>query len=130
MFEHRPVPKPNHRRRKLTTKMRGRISKEVYAEAWERSGGMCERCKRGEYLECAHLIRRWKLDETTVNDVAMLCGPSVNTGTCHNWIDYTRKGREWAESYRNELYERSEGFRELPGNTMNDQEPRGTVDDG
>jgi hypothetical protein len=105
MFEFRPVPKPNYRRRKPTTKMRGRISPAVYQAAWERSGGVCERCGRSEGLQCAHLVRRWKLPETTANDVAMLCGPSVDSGTCHNWVDYTREGREWAEEYRNHLYE-------------------------
>lgn len=55
-------------------------------------------------LQCAHLIRRWKLQETTANDVAFLCGPSVNSGTCHWWVDYTRAGKEWAEAYRERLY--------------------------
>lgn len=109
MFEYNPVPKPKSRRNKPTSKMRGRISPEVYAGAMERSGGRCERCDKPgsqEYgtLQCAHLIRRWKLPETTVNDVAMLCGPSVNTGTCHNWIDYTAVGKEWAVNYREQLY--------------------------
>lgn len=104
-----PVPKPKTRRLKPTTKQRGRISPEAYQVAYDRAGGRCERCgKPGsqEYgsLQCAHLVRRWKLDKTTANDVAMLCGPSVNTGTCHNWIDYTREGRKWAERYRERLY--------------------------
>ena len=34
----------------------------------------------------------------------MLCGPAVNTGTCHNAIDYTAAGRKWAEDFRLELY--------------------------
>ncbi|MDK8182078.1 hypothetical protein [Paenibacillus sp. UMB4589-SE434] len=106
-----PQPKTKTRRFKPTTKMRGRISPEVYQAAYERSGGCCERCGKAgspEYgtLQCAHLVRRWKLDETTVNDVAMLCGPSVNTGTCHNWIDYTREGRLWAQNYRKQLYDK------------------------
>lgn len=108
MYELNAVPKPSHRRRKPTTKMRGRITPEVYNAAVERSDGRCERCKRYGQLEAAHLIRRWKIEErTTVNDIAMLCGPSVNTGTCHNWIDYTREGREWAEEFRRQLYERA-----------------------
>lgn len=108
-----PQPKPKTRRFKPTTKMRGRISPEVYQVAYERSGGCCERCGKAgsqEYgtLQCAHLVRRWKLDETTANDVAMLCGPSVNTGTCHNWIDYTKEGRMWAEEFRKQLYEQGD----------------------
>lgn len=118
IFGYNPAPKPTSRRRKPTTKMRGRIKPEVYQGAMERSGGHCERCgKYGnpEYqtLQCAHLVRRWRIEvETTVNDVAMLCGPSVNTGTCHNWIDYTAEGKAWAEEYRHELYERSKANEE------------------
>lgn len=112
-FGYNPVPKPTSRRLKPTTKQRGRITPEVYQGAWERSGGRCERCgKPGRQengtLQCAHLIRRRKIEVgTTVNDVAMLCGPSVNTGTCHNWIDYTKAGREWAEEYRLTLYKKA-----------------------
>lgn len=107
MLPFNPVPKPSYRRRKPTSKMRGRIKPEVYQSALERSGGRCERCGKVGELQAAHLIRRWKIEgETTVNDIAMLCGPSVNTGTCHNWIDYTSEGREWAEEYRRKLYER------------------------
>lgn len=105
-FGFNPAPKPSYRRRKPTTKMRGRISSDVYNKAVVRSGGRCERCGSVEGLQCAHLIRRWKIDgETTVNDVAMLCGPSVNSGTCHNWIDYTKEGREWAVEFRQQLYD-------------------------
>lgn len=106
-FGFHPYPKPKHKRGKRTAKERGAISSEVYDKALERSGGCCERCGRGGYLQCAHLLRRWKIEEeTTVNDVAMLCGPSTNTGTCHNWIDYTRAGKEWAEEFREQLYEK------------------------
>ncbi|MGG4552575.1 hypothetical protein [Paenibacillus humicus] len=88
--------------------MRGRITPEVYNKALERSGGRCERCGIAGYLEAAHLIRRWKIEEwTTENDIAMLCGPVVNTGTCHNWVDYTAAGREWAAAYRYQLYEKA-----------------------
>lgn len=105
-----PVQKPKRRRHKPTAKQRGRISPEVYRAAYERAGGCCERCKKPgspEYgtLQCAHLVRRWKLSETTVNDVAMLCGPSVNSGTCHNWVDYTREGRQWAAQLRQKFYD-------------------------
>lgn len=109
MHEHNPVPKPKHKRQKKTAKQRGAISSTVYKLAHDRSGGVCERCGRGGYLECAHLIRRWKIEtETTVHDVAMLCGPAVNTGTCHNWIDYTQEGREWALAFRDRLYREDE----------------------
>lgn len=105
MFGFNPVPKPVHKRVKKTAKQRGQITPAVYAKAAERSAGRCERCGRNaQCLQCAHLVRRWKLDVTTERDVAMLCGPSVNSGTCHWWVDYTREGREWAEQYRQRLY--------------------------
>ncbi|NWL87586.1 HNH endonuclease [Paenibacillus sp. 79R4] len=107
-FEYNPVSKPSYRRRKPTSKMRGRITPDVYQTALERSGGRCERCNKTGYLEAAHLVRRWKIEgSTTANDIAMLCGPAVNTGTCHNWVDYTAEGRAWAEEYRQQLYKKA-----------------------
>lgn len=106
-FGFHPVKKPKHKRNKPTAKERGAISNEVYNAAMERSGGRCERCGSIKGLQCAHLIRRWQIDgKTTVKDVAMLCGPSVNTGTCHNWIDYTKDGKQWAVDFRDRLYEK------------------------
>ena len=112
-----PAQKPKHKRFKPTAKQRGEITEEVYNEAVKHAGGRCEACGwiEGSYskdnrkwgLQCSHLIRRWNIEvETTVNDVAMLCGPSVNTGTCHNKVDYTRAGKEWAVEYREYLYGR------------------------
>jgi len=112
----RAVPKKvNHNRNKPKLKDRGRIRPEVYKDAYDRSGGRCRRCKwkDGSFdstgmrwrLEAAHLIRRRHLDETTADDIAMLCGPQQNKGTCHWWVDHTREGREWAENLRNELTE-------------------------
>lgn len=116
MFEYRPVPKPSHKKIKKEQKInhnrnaprlrdRGRVRPEVYNAAYERAGGRCERCgyKDGTIdpsgqkwgLEAAHAVRRRHLEETTVDDIIMLCGPSVNTGTCHNFADYSREGRNW-----------------------------------
>ncbi|WP_375104092.1 hypothetical protein ACDZ28_04185 [Paenibacillus sp. RS8] len=108
-FGFHPVPKPKHKRNRPTAKQRGAISKDVYAAALERSGGRCERCGLMRELQCAHLVRRWRIEEkTSVNDVAMLCGPSVNTGTCHNIVDYSAEGRKWAEQKRREQHEGTE----------------------
>ncbi|WP_025850923.1 hypothetical protein [Paenibacillus ehimensis] len=111
--EWNPAPKPQHGRSKKTAKERGRITKVVYDEAAARSQGRCEWCgwAAGSFdptgrrwgLEAAHLIRRRNCIETTAQDIAMLCGPSVNSGTCHNKVDYTKSGREWAASYRKQL---------------------------
>jgi len=109
-----PAPKPQHKRAKKTAKQRGDISDKTREEVRRRSGGRCERCGwiNGTHetsgckwgLQCSHLIRRPHVKgETNVNDLAMLCGPSVNTGTCHWWIDNTREGREWAAKFRDRL---------------------------
>ncbi|WP_217597145.1 hypothetical protein [Cohnella sp. GbtcB17] len=106
----------NHNRGSRTAKQRGDISPKVAAKVDKRSKNRCEQCgwRPGNYdptgarmgLQRAHLIRRGKVeDHTTAQDVAKLCGPSVNTGTCHWWIDHTREGMEWAKRYRKALQE-------------------------
>lgn len=105
--------KVTHNRKSPRLRDRGLVKPEVYKKAYERSGGRCERCgwKDGSIdptgarwkLEAAHAIRRRHLDETTPEDIIMLCGLQVNTGTCHNWVDMTRDGRKWAEQFRNNL---------------------------
>jgi hypothetical protein len=118
----RAVPKPSYGRRKPTAKQRGNISPSVSKEVIRRSGNVCERCgwTIGRYdptgrkmgLQNAHLIRRGNVKvKTEPWDVARLCGPSVNTGTCHNIIDYTAKGKEWAAEYREQLIQRYGGMK-------------------
>ena len=102
-------PKVKHKRNAPRLRDRGRVRPEVYQAAYERAGGCCERCgyvdgsidPSGQRwgLEAAHIVRRRHLDETTVEDIVMLCGPSVNTGTCHNFADYSRAGRNWLIEY-------------------------------
>lgn len=109
-----PQPKKvTHNRNKPRLRDRGRVHLEVYDAAYARSGGRCERCKWADgtfdptgtrwKLEAAHAVRRRHLDETTPEDIIMLCGLQVNSGTCHNWVDMTREGRMWAEQFRNQL---------------------------
>ena len=121
MFEYRPVPKPsfkkikkekkiNHKRNAPRLRDRGRVRPEVYEAAYERCGGRCERCGYEDgsidpsgqkwRLEAAHAVRRRHLEETTPDDIIFLCGPSVNTGTCHNFADYSRAGRNWMLEYQ------------------------------
>lgn len=117
-FTLKSCPKPDFKRSKKTAKQRGDIPDKVRQKAAERAQGRCEWCgwANGSYdatgrkwgLQCSHLVRRWKLSETTVNDVAFLCGPSVNTGTCHNKVDYTEAGKNWALEFQNKLLEESE----------------------
>lgn len=104
-------------RQKPTRKQRGHISPSVSKAVKLRSGNRCERCgwSPGNYdptgkrmgLQNAHLIRRGKIEiQTNANDVARLCGPSVNSGTCHHFVDYSAQGREWAKEYREYLIAR------------------------
>lgn len=101
-----PVPKPKHQRRKPKRKNRTRITQKARAEVLERSEGKCECCGRTSAyaFEMAHLIQAshgGRGDDPA--NVVLLCGPSVNTGTCHNFADYTAEGREWRMNKRKEL---------------------------
>ena len=106
------VPKinPNHRRR--VPKNRTKITQKVRREVLERSESKCERCgrTRAYAFEMAHLVQAshgGRGDQPW--NVALLCGPSTNSNTCHNFADYTAKGREWRVQKRKELiayYER------------------------
>lgn len=110
-----PVPKPRHKRNRKTAKQRGQVTKDIYAEAWERSRGRCERCSRAEYeawtLEAAHAERRWRYGQegVTAEDIIILCGPQTQSGTCHHWADSTKEGRVWLIWKREELRQRKGG---------------------
>ena len=101
-----PKKNPNHRRRVPKRSSITRITKEVREEVLERSEGKCERCGRSRAyaFEMAHLVNAsqgGRGDDPA--NVVLLCGPSVNTGTCHNFADYTAEGREWKLNKRKEL---------------------------
>ena len=102
-----PKVNPNHKRR--VPKNRTRITKEVREEVLKRSEGKCERCLRSRAyaFEMAHLVQAshgGRGDEPW--NIVLLCGPSVNTGTCHNYADYTADGRAWRIGKRKELEKR------------------------
>lgn len=118
---HNKVNKPkkiNHKRNKPRLRDRGRVSPEVYAQAYEAAGGRCERCRWKDgtidpigirwRLEAAHGVRRRHLEETTADDIIFLCGPQTQTGTCHNWVDHTREGREWMIEHMEQRKKRRE----------------------
>lgn len=99
-----------------TAKQRGEITPEVYQAAWEYARGKCVCCgwdpdqfwdgvSKKTKLEAAHYIRRHNFGQEGVQawDVLMLCGPQVNSGTCHNWIDSTAAGKAWAIEKREEI---------------------------
>lgn len=101
-----PVPKPQHRRRVPKQRNRTRITKKVRDEVLRRSEGKCERCGRTNAyaFEMAHLIQASQLGRgDDPANVVLLCGPSTNTGTCHHFADYSKKGREWRMKKRKEL---------------------------
>lgn len=108
------APKPRHKRGKTKMSERGKITREVHDEITERCGGVCELCGRRpvpgtkiDRLEAAHLVRRsqgGRGDQPW--GVAMLCGPSVNTGSCHNRVDYTAAGRQEGYALMERLMER------------------------
>ena len=108
------IPKinPNHKRRVPKRGQATRITKSVRDEVLKRSEGKCERCgrTRAYAFEMAHLVQASQLGRgDDPANIVLLCGPSVNTGTCHNFADYTAKGREWRMAKRKELikyYER------------------------
>lgn len=104
----RPVPKPSFRRLKPKRGNKTRITQVVRNEVWERSNGCCERCgkSRAYAFEMAHLVQAsqgGRGDDPA--NIVLLCGPSVNTGTCHNFADYTAEGRKWRMNKRKELIE-------------------------
>jgi len=108
----KPVPKPQHKRRKPKRGQLTKITKQVRDEVLRRSEGYCERCgrNRNTVMEMAHLQQASQLG--VGNDpanIVLLCGPSTVSNTCHNFADYTAEGREWRMSKRKELisyYER------------------------
>lgn len=115
--EFNPVSKQKHDRIKQKlgnkTKITQKVRDEVLRRASERYGyPVCERCGRSRAytFEMAHLIRAsqgGRGDEPW--NIAYLCGPSVNSGTCHNFVDYTAEGREWRMKKREELIEYYKG---------------------
>src|SRR5690625_647381 len=107
-----PKINPNHKRRVPKRRNLTKITNEVRKEVLRRSEGKCERCGRSRSyaFEMAHLVQASQLGRgDDPANIVLLCGPSVNTGTCHNFADYTADGRDWRMAKRKELikyYER------------------------
>lgn len=108
----KPVPKPTHARNKPKRRNITRITNKARHEVLERSEGKCECCgiSNPYSFEVAHIIQASQLGRgDDPANLLLLCGPSVNSGTCHHWVDSTSEGREWAMRKREELmslYER------------------------
>lgn len=93
-----------------------RITEAVRKEVKRRSGGRCERCGIGSAysFEMAHLIQASQGGSgSDPTNVMLLCGPSVNTGTCHNFVDYTKEGRAWAKQAHEQLKKQYEWMHDL-----------------
>jgi len=105
----KPAPKPKFRRLKPTRGQRTRITPKARQEVYRRAGGrICERCGRTQAysFEVAHLKQASSGGSgSDPANLALLCGPSVNSNTCHHWADSTREGREWRMQKRKELKE-------------------------
>src|SRR5699024_11670556 len=103
---------PNHKRRVPLRRNHTRITLTVTNEVMYRSEGKCECCGRTNAyaFERAHLINASQGGSgSDPANIVWLCGPSVNSGTCHHWADSTAEGREWRKKKRKELiiiYER------------------------
>ncbi|MDQ0158981.1 HNH endonuclease [Alkalibacillus salilacus] len=96
------------KRKSRKQKDKTRITAKVRKEVKRRSGGRCERCgiTNPWMFQMAHLEQASHVgpgDDPT--NIVLLCGPSVNTGTCHDFADSTKEGREWRKRKRQELIE-------------------------
>lgn len=101
-----PVPKPKFKRRCPKQGNKSKITAKVREEVLRRSEGLCERCGTCQSwgMEMAHLLSAGQGGSGSEPwNVVLLCGPSVNTGTCHNFADYTKAGREWRKQRQGEL---------------------------
>jgi 5-methylcytosine-specific restriction endonuclease McrA len=114
MFGFNPVEKPKHKRNNPKRGNLTRITKKVNDEVLRRADGACEICGRttSYCFERAHLINASQGGSGKEPwNIALLCGPKVNTGTCHHWADSTAEGKQWKEEYRRKLKRWYEGDR-------------------
>lgn len=98
MFGYNPVPKPDHKRRSSKRKERGRIKPETYHKVYERDGGMCILCGRGDSLQCHHHVYRSQLGKGTEDNLVMLCV------RCHELAHSQKAVRERIGEYLKRLY--------------------------
>ncbi|WP_121605333.1 HNH endonuclease [Virgibacillus sp. Bac332] len=83
-----------------------KITQNVRKEVLERSGGCCERCgKHSSWgMEMSHLVQASQGGRGDLpSNIVLLCGPSVQTGTCHHFADHTKAGREWRMEMKDKL---------------------------
>lgn len=112
MFSLRPVPKPQHKRGKLTQRQLGDISNTVRKRVNTRSAingyERCEGCHKNKLacwtLENAHIESRGSISHKTSEfDLLRLCGPSTQSGTCHHYVESSREGKQYMLDQRERL---------------------------
>lgn len=93
-----------------TQRQMGEINAKVRKQVNDRSMNRCERCHKHKLsvwtLEQAHIDSRVRIThKTTANDLARLCGPSTESGTCHHWVESTQEGKSWMKAFQSKLLE-------------------------
>src|SRR5699024_9184933 len=99
----RPVPKPT---RKPKSNNHSKITQKARAEVYERADGKSERSgMTNPYcFEVAHRVQASQHGRgDRPSNLSLSRGPSVHTGTCHWFAEYTAEGREWRMNKRKEL---------------------------
>ncbi|API92681.1 MULTISPECIES: hypothetical protein [unclassified Virgibacillus] len=102
------VPKinPNHKRIKPKVGNKTKITTKAREEVYRRAGRKCEICGRTNpwCFEVAHLVSAGQVGSgADPANLLLVCGPSVNSGTCHHFLDSTKEGREYKMKKHEEL---------------------------
>ncbi|MGW8956646.1 hypothetical protein [Paenibacillus sp. NPDC055715] len=114
IYGYNPAPKPAYKRGKKKrgnhTAITAAVRDEVDRRAAEHTGYLiCERCGASRpalWFEKAHLINASQYGSGGEPwNIANLCGPRTETGTCHQFADDTAAGRMWKLQKRDELIE-------------------------
>lgn len=101
-FGFHPVAKPSHGRNKTKrgkhTAISDKCSTEVHRRSASRDGvDTCEFCgttKPRNWFERAHLVNASQYGSGNEPwNIALVCGPKTETGTCHQIIDETALGK-------------------------------------
>ena len=99
-MEFNPVSKKSqlfNKRVKPSQRQMGAISNIVREQVFERSEGICERCRGQRAVQMAHIIGRKQIKQvTTMNDIIHVC---IH---CHKWLDETPEGIKHKRGLANE----------------------------
>lgn len=83
-----------------------KITQKAREEVYRRSEQRCECCGKSQCyaFEVAHLSNASQLGSgSDPSNLILACGPKVNSGTCHHWMDSTSEGREWKQEKKIQL---------------------------